>query len=124
MFKKSLGKIRIKACYLKRFDHIPKNIFIAELPEPVKSKHKNKLAVSSRQNLEVYDVLGNEVVKLVDEYKPAGVYEVNFDPESSNLYPASSIRELASGIGYASGVYFYQLRIGNQLQTKKMILLR
>jgi hypothetical protein len=60
--------------------------------------------------LKVYDVLGNEVATLVDEYKSAGVHEVNF-------YPASSI-------GYASGVYFYQLRIGNQLQTKKMILLR
>jgi len=49
------------------------------------------LAVSSRQNLEVYDILSNEVVKLVDEYKSAGVYEINFDP--------------ASGIGYAFGEY-------------------
>ena len=102
----------------------PGKYFVSELSESVQFKHKNKLAVSSRQNLEVYDILGNGVVKLVDEYKSAGVYEVNFDPESSNLYPASGIRELASGIGYASGVYFYQLRIGNQLQTKKMILLR
>jgi hypothetical protein len=118
MFKKSLGKIRIKACYLKRFDHTPENIFISELPKPVKSKHKNKLAVSSQQNLEVYDILGNEVVKVVDEYKSAVVYEINFDPASSNLYPASGIRELVSGI------YFYQLRIGDQVQTKKMILLK
>jgi len=74
--------------------------------------------------LKVYDVLGNEVTTLVDEYKSAGIYEANFDPASSNKYLASGIRELASGIGCASGVYFYQLRIGDQLQTKKMILLR
>jgi hypothetical protein len=61
--------------------------------------------------LKVYDVLGNEVATLVDEYKSAGVYEVNFYPAPSNLYPAT-------------GIYFYQLRIGDQVQTKKMILLR
>jgi hypothetical protein len=62
-------------------------------------------------------MFGNEVATLVDEYKSAGVYEVEFDP-------APNIREVASGIGYSSGVYFYQLRIGDQLQTKKMILMR
>jgi CubicO group peptidase (beta-lactamase class C family) len=73
--------------------------------------------VGSWQTLKVYDVLGNEVATLVDEYKTAGDYEIIFEP-------ASGIRDLASGNGYASGVYFYQLWIGNQLQTKKMILLR
>lgn len=61
--------------------------------------------------LKVYDILGNEVTTLVDEYKSAGIYEVNFDPAARNLYPAS-------------GIYFYQLRIGDQAQTRKMILLR
>ena len=75
------------------------------------------VAVSSWQTLKIYDLLGNEVATLVDEYKSAGVYEVNFDPASNKLYTAS-------GIGYASGVYFYQLRIGDQVQTKKMILMR
>lgn len=74
-------------------------------------------SVSGWQTLKIYDVLGNEVATLVDEYKPAGVYEVNFDS-------ASDIRDLASGIGNASGVYFYQLRIGYQVKTMKMILLR
>ena len=34
--------------------------------------------VGSWQTLKVYDVLGNEVATLVDEYKPAGTYEVEF----------------------------------------------
>jgi hypothetical protein len=58
-------------------------------------------------SLKVYDVLGNEVVNLVNEEKPAGTYEVKFN-----------------GNGLTSGVYFYQLKAGNYIQTKKMILLK
>ncbi len=63
--------------------------------------------VGSHQIIKVYDVLGNEVKTLVNEYKPAGSYEVEFN---------------ASGL--ASGVYYYQLRAGEFMQTKKMILVR
>ena len=63
--------------------------------------------VGSWQTLKVYDVLGNEVAKLVDEYKPAGNYEIIFD--AKNL---------------SSGVYFYKLQISSFVETKKMILLR
>ena len=59
----------------------------------------------------MYDILGNEITTLVDEYKPAGTYEVEFDASS------------ADG-GLASGVYFYQLRAGSFIKTNKMILLR
>jgi photosystem II stability/assembly factor-like uncharacterized protein len=70
--------------------------------------------------LKIYDVLGNEVATLVDEYKPAGAYEVEFNVTQ------------VSRPEIASGVYFYQLRVGdpetssglNQIQTKKMILLK
>ncbi len=63
--------------------------------------------VSSWQSLKVYDVLGNEVATLVNEEKPAGSYEVNFDAE-----------------GLSSGIYFYKLQAGSFVETKKMILLR
>jgi hypothetical protein len=86
--------------------------------------------VSSWQTLKVYDVLGNEVATLVDEYKPAGNYEVGFYSYSDES--ASGGQNLSNGVssrgGYASGVYFYQLRIGNPedgtsfIYTKKMIL--
>ena len=61
--------------------------------------------------IKIYDVIGNEVATLVDEYKPAGKYEVEFNPASGN-------RNLASGI------YFYQLKAENYIETKKMILLK
>jgi hypothetical protein len=63
-------------------------------------------------NLKVYDVLGNEVATLLNEEKPAGSYEVEF-----NVIQVSR-PELASG------VYFYQLRAGNFIQTKKMVLMK
>ena len=62
--------------------------------------------------LKVYDVLGSEIATLVNEEKPAGSYDVEFD--GSNL---------------TSGVYFYQLRAGSSkgqvfVQTKKMLLIK
>ena len=71
------------------------------------TKIRWQLPVSSWQTLKIYDVLGNEIVKLVDEYKPAGSYEIEFN--------ASSL---------PSGVYFYKIHAGSFVQTKKMILLK
>jgi len=61
--------------------------------------------------LKVYDVLGKEVATLVNEEKSAGTYEVKFNPASGIQNPAS-------------GIYFYQLKAGSFIQTKKMILLK
>ena len=57
--------------------------------------------------LKVYDVLGNIVATLVDEEKAAGNYEIEFD--------ASKL---------SSGVYFYQLKSGALVSSKKMVLLK
>ncbi|MBK7377937.1 MAG: T9SS type A sorting domain-containing protein [Ignavibacteriales bacterium] len=65
--------------------------------------------VSSWQTLKVYDVLGNEVVTLVNEYKTAGMYNVEFTIDNLQL---------------SSGVYFYQLKAGSYIETKKMLLLK
>jgi hypothetical protein len=70
-----------------------------------------QLPVGENVTLKIYDVLGNEVATLVDEYKPAGIYEVEFSPASSIKHPAS-------------GIYFYQLRAGKFIESKKMILIK
>ena len=70
-----------------------------------------QLAVSSDVTLKVYDVLGNEVATLVNEEKQPGSYEVVFQL-------AVGSRQLASG------VYYYQLRAGDFVETKKFILMK
>jgi hypothetical protein len=57
--------------------------------------------------MKVYDILGNEVVTLVNEEKVAGTYEVEFS--AANL---------------ASGIYIYRLQASEFTDTKKMVLLR
>ena len=57
--------------------------------------------------LKVYDILGREIVTLVNEEKPAGEYEVEFD--ATNL---------------PSGVYLYRLTAGNFSETKKLVFLK
>ncbi len=65
------------------------------------------LQQSAHVALKVYDLLGHEVVSLVDEQKPAGEYFVKFN--ATNL---------------SSGIYFYRLSAGNFSEMKKMILIK
>ena len=57
--------------------------------------------------LKVYDILGNEVATIVNEEKPAGVYEVEFNTSS-----------------LSSGIYFYKLQAGEFSETMKMTILK
>lgn len=68
---------------------------------------KWELAKAGDVTLKVYDILGREVITLVDEFKPAGKYESRFRAEA-----------------LSSGIYIYQLRSGDYVQTRKMMLLR
>ncbi len=58
-------------------------------------------------SLKVYDSLGNEIVTLANEEKPAGIYEVEF-----------------RGNSLPSGIYFYRLQAGDYTATKKLILMK
>jgi hypothetical protein len=63
--------------------------------------------VSLRTTLKVYDVLGEEVITLVNEQQPAGNYEVSFD-----------------GTNLSGGIYLYKIQAGEFFDVMKMILLR
>jgi hypothetical protein len=63
--------------------------------------------VNENVQLVVYDVLGKEIAVLVNESQSAGEYEVDFDAEN-----------------ISGGFYFYQLKVGNYNETRKMILLK
>ena len=71
------------------------------------TKIKFQLPENTITKLTVYDVLGRRIIIIVNEEKPAGIYEVEFD-----------------GIAFPSGAYFYRLKAGNYSDTKKFILLK
>ncbi|MEK6552486.1 MAG: T9SS type A sorting domain-containing protein, partial [Bacteroidota bacterium] len=67
------------------------------------------LSVSSQVILKIYDLLGSEVATLVNEFQVAGIHNLTFNIHNYSL---------------PSGVYFYQLSAGGNIQTKKMILIK
>jgi len=69
------------------------------------TKIKYEIPQSANASLKVYDVLGNEIVTLINEEKPAGSYQIEFD-----------------GVDLPSGIYFYQLKSNSYINTKKMVL--
>jgi len=68
-----------------------------------------QLAIGGHVTLKIYDVLGNEVATLVNEYKSKGVHQSLFSTKNNDV---------------VSGIYFYQLQSGDFIQTKKMIFLK
>ncbi|MBU1983278.1 right-handed parallel beta-helix repeat-containing protein [bacterium] len=65
-----------------------------------------------RTELKVFNILGQEVVTLIDDVRPAGAYRVLWDSKNT------------SGISVASGVYVYQIKAGKFSDAKKMVLIR
>jgi len=98
-------------------DHSLPNSFSLEqnYPNPFNPETNIEYSVVGNQfvSLIIYDILGNTVATLVNEVKPAGIYNITFNPQqTTNHQPLTS------------GVYFYQLRAGEFVQTRKMVLLR
>jgi hypothetical protein len=71
------------------------------------TKIKYSLPQSSNMSIKVYNVLGKEVATLVNEEKPTGNYEVEFDATA-----------------LPSGIYFYRFQTSSYHDTKKMIILK
>ena len=78
-------------------------------PNPFNPSTKIEYSIPQLSNvvMKVFDVLGNEIETLVSEEKPTGAYELNWNAQQM-----------------PSGIYFYQLRAGSFIETKKMILLK
>ena len=89
---------------------IPENFALLQnYPNPFNSTTKIDFTLpkGGMTRLAVYNLLGREVDKLIDEYRPAGTYQINWN--------ASDV---------ASGIYFYRLQAGEFVETKKMLLLK
>jgi len=79
----------------------------AVYPNPFNPSTKITYSIPERGNviLKVYDILGREIVQLVNEVKESGNYQVNFDGSNLN-----------------SGVYFYTIESGKYKASKKLLL--
>jgi|WetSurSiteA1Bulk_404760.scaffolds.fasta_scaffold05839_2 photosystem II stability/assembly factor-like uncharacterized protein len=88
-------------------------------PNPFNPTTSIQYAIGSQQfvSLKVYDVLGNEVATLVDEFQPAGSYEVEFSTKGGSASPQDVL-------SFSSGIYYYQLITDTFSETKKMILMK
>ncbi len=78
-------------------------------PNPFNPSTTIKYSIPNQTNvtIKVFDVLGSEIITLLNEEKPAGNYEVTWDAS-----------------GFSSGVYFYKLSAGKYVETRKMLLLK
>lgn len=96
---------------LDQADEIVINEFtlLQNYPNPFNPITKIEYSIphSSDVNIKVFNILGNEIITLVDEFKVAGEYELTFNAD--NL---------------PSGVYFYRMVSEGFSQTNKMILLK
>jgi hypothetical protein len=107
------------------FDSVDDDEFVSSCnlsqnyPNPFNPSTKIKFTFPSnvkgemlKVSIKVYDVLGNEIATVVNEELSPGEYEVTFDVGTSRY------------LSLSSGIYFYTLKAGAFLQTKKMLLLK
>lgn len=78
-------------------------------PNPFNPSTIIKFAVPQRSivTLKIYDILGSELLTLVNEELESGWYEKTFN-----------------AIGYSSGMYIYKMQAGDYINTKKMLLIK
>lgn len=103
------GQFKYSEVLEVNFTNVDKYFLEQNYPNPFNPGTKISFSIPSSDfvSLKVYDVIGKEVATLVDDVKSEGNYNVEFD--------ASSL---------PSGIYFYKIRAGHFVETKKMVLLK
>lgn len=90
--------------------NVPKAFCLGQnYPNPCNPSTTIKYSISRTQfvSLKIFDMLGREIISLVNEEKMPGEYSVNFD-----------------GSNYPSGTYYYRIQAGNFILTKKLVLIK
>ncbi len=105
---------RILRAFLPEFALPPAFMLSQNFPNPFNPKTRIVYYIPHRSliRIAVYTVLGEEVAILRDGLEEAGQYSVTWDGRSG------------SGIPLPSGVYFYSMKAGTYISTRKMLLLR
>ena len=94
---------------------IPKEYSLSQnYPNPFNPKTHIKYAIpkEGEVRIEIYDVLGRLVKRLVDEHKPAGYYQIIWDARNEN------------GVMVSNGIYLVRMRSRTFTSIKKMMLLK
>lgn len=105
-------------------DLLPSEFYLGQnYPNPFNEKTTIKYCVAykTRVRITVFNTEGELIEKLVDEDKNVGTHKIEFSAKCKSAaggIPVSGKKRLASGI------YHYQLKAGNYLAEKEMILLR
>ncbi len=97
---------------LKEDEKIPSSFSLKQnYPNPFNPETNITFTINKPEfvTLKVYDLLGREVTTLVNEFKQPGIYTSQFSIGNSEL---------------SSGVYFYTLKAGDFVQSKKMLVLK
>ncbi|MBK8981833.1 MAG: T9SS type A sorting domain-containing protein [Ignavibacteria bacterium] len=78
-------------------------------PNPFNPSTRIDFALPNNGNviLKIYDLTGKEVETIVNDFRTAGYYTINFN--ASNL---------------ASGIYYYKLTAGNDIAVNKMVVVK
>jgi hypothetical protein len=110
---KTLGGLRLKAG-VENSNVLTDKEILANYPNPFNPSTTIRFTVKQTENVSVviYNLLGKEVIKLVDEVKKPGAYNVNWLGADKN------------GNRVPSGVYIYRLICGNEITSRKMALLK
>jgi hypothetical protein len=78
-------------------------------PNPFNPSTVIKFGIPERANvvIKIYDVLGSEVITLLNQEMDLGWYELQFD-----------------AAGYSTGIYICRMQAGNYISTKKMLMIK
>jgi ligand-binding sensor domain-containing protein len=85
------------------------NILYQNFPNPFNPKTEISYEIKKNRFviIKIYDILGKEIKTLVNEFRQAGKYSVEFD-----------------GSNFSSGVYFYRIQAGDFISIKRMVLIK
>jgi len=83
-------------------------------PNPFNSATAIRFSLAQKEmvTLVVYNLAGQEVATLVDGSRESGIYTLSWDGRDD------------AGRALASGIYLYRLQVGQQMETRKLLLLR